>query len=65
MVFKERHSWIVLHYVVYDIYSNQLTVNHNQLTVSSYRIEQELKTELLGTDQNLFSPIAQLVRALH
>jgi len=32
-------SWIVLHYVVYDIYSNQLTVNHNQLTVSSYRIE--------------------------
>ena len=59
-------SWIVLHYVVYDIYSNQLTVNHNQLTREQLPImKQELKTELLGTDQNLFSPIAQLVRALH
>ena len=66
MVYKEEQTWIVLHYVVYDIYSNQLTVNHNQLTSEQLPImKQELKTELLGTDHNTFSPIAQLVRALH
>ena len=64
---RKVESWIVLHYVVYDIYSNQLTVNHNQLTTKTVT---ELKTRveklrLTGTDHIKFSPIAQLVRALH
>jgi hypothetical protein len=39
---RKVESWIVLHYVVYDIYSNQLTVNHNQLTTMTVT---ELKTK--------------------
>ena len=65
--YTRKAPWIVLHYVVYDIYSNQLTVNDNQLTTMTVT---ELKTRveklrLTGTDHIKFSPIAQLVRALH
>ena len=45
--YTRKAPWIVLHYVVYDIYSNQLTVNDNQLTTMTVT---ELKTNELITE---------------